>query len=431
MLARAADRAAAFALLEELAAPYRDDPKTGAEVRLALASGAYAAGDGKRAADEALAALALRPDFERAALVAAQALSRPDGKDSAPGRAQALALLAQFLQRQPQAQDARLTYARLLVADGRYAQARAEFERVLTADPDNLDVLYALGVLALEGPPPRSDARRYFERYLDALEGAPQAGRDADPAYLNLARVAEDEKKYDEALAWLARVSGPDNQLNARTRQALVLGKMRRVDEARKLLAEIDAPNDAARVQIAQAEGQLLRDAKRYQEALDVLTAALARHPDDSGLLYDAAMAAEKLNRIDLLETHLRRLIALKPDDPHAYNALGYTLADRNQRLPEARALIEKALALAPNDAYILDSMGWVYFRLGDLARAREYLERAFALKPEAELGAHLGEVLWALGERDAARRVWRAAAQHDADNDVLRETLARLNVRL
>lgn len=431
MLARAADRAAAFALLQELAAPYRDDPASGAEVRLALATGAHAAGDAKRAAEEALAALKLRPDFERAALVAVQVLARPDGKDSAPGRAQALSLLAQFLRRQPQAQEARLTYARLLVADGRYAEARVEFERVLAADANNPDVLYALGVLALEGPPPRTDARRYFERYLDVLQDMPQAGRDPDPAYLNLARVAEDEKKYDEALAWLARVGGPDNRLNARLRQALVMGKMQRLEEARQLLAEIMPPNDAARVQIAQAEGQLLRDAKRYQEALDVLSAALERFPDDAGLLYDAAMAAEKLDRIDLVETHLRRLIKLKPDDAHAYNALGYTLADRNQRLAEARELIEKALALAPNDAYILDSMGWVYFRLGDLSRAREYLERAFKLKPEAELGAHLGEVLWTLGEHEAARRVWREAARHDADNEVLRETLARLKVRL
>lgn len=430
MLARAPDRAAAFALLEELAAPYRDDPASGADVRLTLASGAYVAGNGKRAADEALAALKLRPNFERAALLAAQALARPDGKDSAAGRAQALALLAQFLARQPQAQDVRLTYARLLVADGKYAEARGQFEQVLRADETNADVLYALGVLAMETPA-RGEARRYFERYLDAVENAPQAGRDADPAYLNLARIAENEKKYDEALAWLARVSGAENRFNARTRQALVLGKMQRVEEARQLLAELAAPTDAARVQIAQAEGQLLRDAKRYQEALEVLTRALQRFPDDGGLLYDAAMAAEKLNRIDLLETHLRRLIQLKPDDAHAYNALGYTLADRNQRLAEARELIEKALSLAPNDAYILDSMGWVHFRLGDLERAREYLQRAFALKPEAELGAHLGEVLWALGRHDEARRVWRTAREHDPDNEVLRETLARLKVRL
>ncbi|MCS6945175.1 MAG: tetratricopeptide repeat protein [Sutterellaceae bacterium] len=430
VLARASDRAAAFRLLEELAAPYRDDPRIGADVRLVLASGAQAAGDSQRAAQEAQAALALRPDFERAALLAAQFLSRPDGKESAAGRAQALSLLHQFLRRQPQALEARQAYARLLVADGRHGEARAQFERVLQQQQDNLDALYALGVLDMESPATRAAARRYFERYLQALEEAPQAMRDPDPAYLNLARIAEEQKKYDEALAWLARVSGADNRFLARLRHALVLGKMQRVDEARQLLAELQPSSDAARVQIAQAEGQLLREAKRYAEALQVLAAALARYPDDPGLLYDTAMAAEKMNRLDLVERHLRRLIELKPDDAHAYNALGYTFADRNQRLPEALALIEKALSLAPNDAYILDSMGWVYFRLGDLPRAREYLERAFQLKPEAEVGAHLGEVLWLLGERDEARRVWRTAWQHDADNETLRETLARFNVR-
>lgn len=431
MLARAPDRAAAFGLLEELAKPYRDDPKSGADVHLALASGAFAAGQPQRAADEALAALKLRPDYERAALLAAQFLSRPDGKDSAPGRARALELLTSFLADHPNAQDARLTYARLLVADGKYGEARGQFETVLSADPDNPDVLYALGVLALEAPPPRLDARRYFERYLEALEDAPQSGRDPDAAYFNLARIAEDEKKYDEALAWLARVGGAENEINARTRQAIVLGRMQRVDEALRVLSETKPNNDAARVQLAIAEGQVLREARRYDESLQLLTTALTSHPEDTGLLYDTAMAAEKLDRVDVMETHLRKLIKLKPDDAQAYNALGYSLADRSLRLREARGLVETALKLSPNDAYILDSMGWVCYRLGDLACARENLQRAYKLRPEAELAAHLGEVLWASGDRDGARRIWRAAVKLEADNETLRATLARLKVNL
>lgn len=431
MLARAPDRAAGFSLLEELAKPYREDPASGSDVRLVLALGAAAAGMGQRASDEALAALKLKPDNERAALLAAQFLSRPDGKDSESGRAQALALLSRFVESHPKAQDARLTYARLLVADTRYADARAQFERVLSADPANPDVLYALGVLALESPPPRTDARRYFERYLEVTEDAPQAGRDPDAAYLNLARIAEDEKKYDEALAWLERVNTPENEIAARSRKAIVLGRMQRVDQARKLLAETNATTDAARVQLAMAEGQVLREARRYQESLDLLTAALARLPEDTGLLYETAMAAEKIDQIDVMETHLRKLMALKPDDAQAYNALGYSLADRNLRLPEARDLIQKAVKLAPNDAYILDSMGWVCFRMGDLACARQHLERAYKMRPEAELGAHLGEVLWASGQRDEALRIWRAAMKMEADNETLRATLARLKVRL
>jgi tetratricopeptide (TPR) repeat protein len=432
MLARAQqDRPAAFALLEDLAKPYRDDPASGPDVRLVTAMGASAAGMPQRATDEALGALKMRPDSERAALLSAQFLARPDGKDSDSGRAQALTLLGKFVDAHPKAQDARLTYARLLVADSKYADARTEFEKVLTADPNNPDVLYALGVLALEAPPPRADARRYFERYLDVIEDSPQAGRDPDVAYLNLARIAEDEKKYDEALAWLERVTGADNEIAARSRQAIVLGRMQRVDQARKLIAETNAPNDAARVQLAMAESQVLREARRYQESLDLLTAALARQPDDTALLYETAMAAEKIDKVDLMETHLRKLITLKPDDAQAYNALGYSLADRGLRLPEARDLIQQAVKLAPNDAYILDSMGWVCFKLGDLSCARQNLERAYKIRPEAELGAHLGEVLWASGDREEARRIWRAAMKIESDNETLRATLARLKVRL
>ncbi|HEU0201340.1 MAG TPA: tetratricopeptide repeat protein [Burkholderiaceae bacterium] len=430
LLARASDRATAMNLLEALAQPYRDHAQIGADVRLLVAAGAHAAGDSERALRETKAALELRPDFERAALVAAQFLNRGEGKDAAAGRAEALALLEQFTTRYPKAFEAGITYARLLVADGKYPEARGQFERLMTLEPRNADVLYALGVLALDTPPPRKEAREYFERFLDVLDESPQGGRTPDPAYLNLARIAEDEKKYDEALQWLARVDDGELQLNARVRKALVLGKLKRVDEGRKLLADTPAANDSGRVQLLLAEGQLLRDARRHRESFEVLTGALAKFPQDTGLLYDAAMAAERLDRIDVMETHLRQLMQLKPQDAHAYNALGYTLADRNVRLREAQQLVEQALKLSPDDAYILDSMGWVQYRLGNLQSAREYLERAFKLKPEAEVGAHLGEVLWRLGEHTEARRVLRVARDADGENEILRATLARLKVR-
>jgi tetratricopeptide (TPR) repeat protein len=214
-------------------------------------------------------------------------------------------------------------------------------------------------------------------------------------------------------------------------RQAIVLAKMQRVEEARRLLAETPAAGDGQRQQLTLTEAQVLREARRFEESYQLLAAALAQSPDDTALLYDAAMAAERLGRVDEMERLLRRLMQLRPDEPHAYNALGYTFADRNQRLPEAYELIDRALKLAPDDAHIIDSMGWVYFRMGNLARAREFLERAFALRPEAEIGAHLGEVLWTLGERDAARRIWRQVRADEPDNETLSATLARLQVRL
>ena len=432
MLARAPDRTAALDLLTRLAAPYRDDPAIGADVLLVLAGGAHAAGQPQRALADARAALALRPGFERAALVAAQFLARPEGKDDAAGRAQAAELLAGFLERNPGAADARMSYARLLVADAKYDAARAQFTQVLARDGDNLDALYAVGVLSLERPMLRAEARSAFERYVRLIEDAPASAppRDPDPAFLNLARLAEEERRYTDALQWLDRIEGGEQYLPARQRKALVLGKMKRVDDGRKLLADTATDSEAERQQLLLTEGQLLRDAGRHKEALGLLQAALKKSPDDTALLYDAALAAEKLERTELMETYLRRAIKLKPEEAHAYNALGYSLADRNVRLQEAYELIAKALTLAPDDAFIQDSMGWVYFRMGNLAKAREYLERAWKGRPHAEVGAHYGETLWALGERDAARAIWREAQLIEADNETLRTTLRRLKVQ-
>ncbi|MCE2971318.1 MAG: tetratricopeptide repeat protein, partial [Burkholderiales bacterium] len=398
LLARSADRAAALAFLTRLAQPYADDPRIGADVRLLLAGAAHSANDNERALKELQAALVLRPDFERAALAAAQLLNTPKADSAnAAGRAQALALLQGFVERNPKAVQARLAYARLLVADNQLVQAREQFALALAAEPDNADALFAAALLAIDAGAPYAAARDYLQRYLTVIAAAGDTRRTPDAAYLNLARIAEDEGRYAEALDWLAKIDEPDLYLSTQLRRALVLAKLKRVDEARKLLADTRADAPQERVAVVVTDAQILREAGRAREAFDLLTAALAQAPDDPSLLYETAMAAEKLDRLDVMERNLRRLIELKPDDAHAYNALGYSLADRNLRLEEANALIGRALQLAPNDAYIIDSQGWVYYRMGKLPQAREYLERAWQRKPHAEVGAHLGEVLWQL----------------------------------
>jgi tetratricopeptide (TPR) repeat protein len=180
-------------------------------------------------------------------------------------------------------------------------------------------------------------------------------------------------------------------------------------------------------VQLTQAEAQLLRDANAYKDAFDLLGQALQKMPDYPDLLYDHAMAAEKVNRVDVLESNLRKLIQIKPDHAHAYNALGYTLADRNERLPEARDLIEKALKLSPDDAFIMDSMGWVLFRMGRNGEALDYLQRAYILRPDGDIAAHLGEVLWADGKQDQARKVWTDALKDNTQNEALQNTIKRI----
>jgi tetratricopeptide (TPR) repeat protein len=418
-LARSQDRAGAFALLEKLAAPYA----TTAEVRLVLASGAHAAGMAPRAAEEARAAAKLAPEDERTVLTAAQLLQSVD-------RPTALALLVDYLGRQPDSANARLVYARMLIADNKFDAARAQFERLLKADPSNADLVYSMALLSLQGEL-RADARRYFHRYLELAAQPGATAANVDATHLYLAQIAEDEKQYADALQWLRKVEGGDEYLTARLREAMVLGKMQRIDDARKLLHGIAAESAEDRTRLVLAEAQLLRDAGRHEASYKLLSDALEKSPDDPSLLYDTAMAAEKANRIDVVEKHLRRLIELRPDHAHAYNALGYTFADRNMRLGEALKLIEKAHELAPDDGYILDSLGWVHYRLGNLKLAREYLQRSYAIKPEAEVAIHLAEVLWASGDRDAARALLREVRKKEPGNEQLKSTLARLRIAL
>jgi Flp pilus assembly protein TadD len=205
-----------------------------------------------------------------------------------------------------------------------------------------------------------------------------------------------------------------------------MMAKQKRLPEARRYLADLPAVTIDERVQVRQTEASLLRDANDNAAAYAVLKQALVEHPENADLLYDSAMVAEKLDRIDEAEASLRRVVELKPDDAQALNALGYTLVDRTARTSEGMALIEKAYKLAPDDPFILDSMGWAYYRLGKLEDAETYLRRAMTQRPDAEIAAHLGEVLWKKGDPVRANEVWQSQLQASPQNEVLLETVRR-----
>ncbi|MBU6188262.1 MAG: tetratricopeptide repeat protein [Betaproteobacteria bacterium] len=417
-LLRAPDKKQALALLERLAAP----DQAVAAARLALAAIASAADAHERAAAEAAEAYRLSPDDENTAVMAARYGARAPG-----GMNNALTLLEQYLARQPRSLEARFTLARLLSQAGRADDARAQFEAALALDPTNPVILFSLAQVAAQAGQ-SSLARGYLQRYLDLPA---EIARDNAIAMLFLGQIAEEEKRFEDAIGWYAKIDSGEQVDTARIRRALLLGRLKRIDEALSVLREGIPDDPRARARLITVEAQVLREAGRYADAFKVLDDALTRQPDDTDLLYDHAMAAEKVNRLDLLEASLRKLIEAKPDHAHAYNALGYTLADRNLRLGEAQRLIEKALELAPDDAHILDSMGWVLFRRGDLEGAIRYLRKAFALRADVEIGVHLGEVLWQAGMQDEARRLWREAREREPANEVLRETLVRLNITL
>ena len=417
-LSRTGDKRAALALFDRVSAADAELP----EVRLAAADLANAAGLPDRAATEAERALALNPDDEATTISAARFVQ---GIPS--GTARAAAILEAFLQRHPKSIEARFNYARLLAGAGNTDGARAQMELALRDEPESAPILFSLAQIAYQTKQ-LDVAEDYLKRYL-ALP--PTVPRDNGTAYLFLGQIEEDRGRLEQAIEWLAQVTRGDQFMAALVKRSILIGRLGRVDEARELLRGSNATTTRERVQLIAAEAQVLRDAKRYQDAFDVLTEALGTLPDNPDLLYDQAMAAEKIDRLPVMETSLRRLIELRPDSAHAYNALGYSLADRNMRLDEAYTLIEKAVQLAPNDAHILDSMGWVLYRQGRLEKAAEYLQKAFDLQPEAEIAAHLGEVLWRLGRTAQARELWRGAQGREPNNETLKETLARLNVAL
>jgi tetratricopeptide (TPR) repeat protein len=408
LLARNSDRKAVLELVRALAKPYRNVP----EARLAVAQAALNAGDEALALEESTAALKSQPDLELAALFQAQVLQRRSNDE-------ALAFLANYLRTHPQAKDARLNYARLLVAAKRYPEARKQFDTLIEQFPENGDVTMAVALLAVQANDFRS-AETQLKRALDMGYGEP------DVARLYLGQLTEEEKRYDEALKWYGSVEPGEQYVNAQARYAGVLAKQGRLAEARKHLQQVSTEDPQQRVQLTQAEAQLLRDANEYQQAFDLLAQALQKMPDTPDLLYDHAMAAEKVNRPDVLERSLRKLIELRPDHAHAYNALGYTLADRNERLTEAHELIEKALKLAPSDAFIMDSMGWVLYRMGRRQEALDYLQRAYTMRADGDIAAHLGEVLWADGQQDEARKLWTNALKENGQNEALQNAIKR-----
>jgi tetratricopeptide (TPR) repeat protein len=408
LLGQNADKTANLRVVRKLAEPY---PQV-AEAHFAIAQAALAANDESLALLELTRAASIRPDWDLTAIFEAQILRRRSP-------AEAIERLGAFLDKYPTARDVRMNYARLLVGEKRYPEARTQFEKLLSLHKDDGEAIYGVGLLALQAKD-YATAESNLTRLLEI------GFRDPNGLRFTLAQVAEEQKDWPRAIGWYDSIKRGEHAMPARMRTANALAKQGKLEEARRYLQAVNA-GDGERVQLQIAEAQLLREAQRHKDAFDLLAKALAANPKQTDLMYDYALTAEKLNRLDLLESNLRQLIELKPDHAHAYNALGYSLADRSERLPEARKLIEKALELAPEDYYIMDSMGWVLYRMGDLKGAAQQLRRAWKGRPDGEIGAHLGEVLWVLGERAEAEAVWREALQASPDSDTLQKTIERL----
>jgi len=402
LMGRLSDKQAGLQLVKSLAAPY---PEL-AEAHFAIAQAASNADQQDVALTEAKEAARLRPGWELPALLQAQILQ-------GSSKPQALEALRGFLKDYPKSRDVRLTLARLLASERQFVEARDEFKRLLADFPATPEAAMAIGLLSLQLND-LDTAETYLKQTLDL------GIKDESTVRVYLGQVSEERKRFDEATRWYGSVGEGEQYLPAQIKVALMLGKQGKLDEARKQLQQLAVQNNQQRVLVIQAEAQLLREAKDYNGAFELLTRGLEKLPNYPELLYDRAMMAEKIDRVDVMEQDLRRLIQLKPDNAHAYNALGYSMADRSDRLNEAFDLIEKALKLAPDEAFIMDSMGWVYYRMGNLPKALEYLNRAYTQRPDPEIAAHLGEVQWAQGKREDAQKTWQSSLKDNPQNESL-----------
>lgn len=428
VLSRLNDRRLALRILDE---SFSDGVRKLPAAHMALADVANAAGDDERAAQEARAALAANPKSEPAAQRVLEY-----GFKVNPQRAQTEARA--YIARNPNARKVRLMLAGQLADSGDYNAALAELQAMSRRSPEDFDLLFMQAQLAYKAGQ-LQQARTLLQQYLDVqnqrqratVPGATDAGAAAADAHVLLSRIAEDQGRYDEAINELGRIEDPTLRYSVRMRQAALRAKEGRVNDALSMIDAAGPQDEEERTQGVLTKAQILRDADRVGQAVAVLEAADRDLPDTVEIKYELAMLYERQDRVADLERLLRQVIALDPDHAHAYNALGYTLADRNQRLPEALDLITQALELAPNDPFILDSMGWVKFRMGDQAAAAEYLRRAYSTRPEADIAAHLAEVLWSQGKRDQAVELLRGAKLKDPTNRALLDTIKRLGVAL
>jgi tetratricopeptide (TPR) repeat protein len=423
MLARFSDKAALLAATEPVLSAATRESGTAASAWASLGRLRLAAGQPRTALEAAERAHAAAPDQAQPALLALALLER--------GQAQAEALVQHMLAgpESPAQQSVRLEYARLLLEQRRHLEAEEQLLTLTRQVPQEADAWLLLGLVQVQLTR-YADARAALVRYLElSPQDSDIARRGRNQAHLLLAQVAEKQQQYREAQEWLDRVVEGDPAL-LQMRRASLLARQGRLAEARRMLREPAADTEPDLRRQWLAEAQLLRDLGQHREALQVYRGASERFPDDADLAYEWATAAEKAGQPREMERVLRDLIARQPDHAHALNALGYFLADRNERLPEAQELIKRALALQPEDPFIQDSMGWVEYRLGRFAEARRLLEQAWARRQDPEIAAHLGEVLWVSGEREAALKAWRQGLRLGQDNQTLTDTLKRFKVR-
>jgi Flp pilus assembly protein TadD len=408
LVARTPDKSAVLDWMIEATHAYPDV----AEGHWAVAQAAAAAGKKDLAQAEAHRAVMLKPDWDAAVAFEAELYLGSEPKKG-------LALLKKFLDAHPDNRELRLYYARALLNQKQFAAAREEFQRLLQDRPDSPDLAFAIALISMQ-------MGEYERAERELQQALTKGGKEESTVHYYLAQLNEARQNDAAALEHYRQVKDGEYTYAARLREVALLDKAGKLGEARAALQRAVPKTDQQRVQLILIDAQLLREGKQHEASYRVLAQGLEKFPDHPELLYQTAMAADKLKKNELFEQLIRKLMKLEPDNAHAYNALGYSLLDRNVRIQEAMKLVEKAYQLAPNDAAIIDSMGWGHYLLGDLDKSEEFLRRAFGANPDPEIAAHLGEVLWKRGDKDGARKIWADSAAANPDNEALKAVIKR-----
>ena len=410
ILATYPDQAAALKLMRDLAQPY---PRV-AEAHWAVAQLAQASDDRELALHEAEQARSLRPEWNMAVSLEALLLQKDHPQ-------QGLDMLRSYLTSYPDAHEIHLQYARELLDQKQFKLAREQFRYMADKNPDNPEFAYAIALISLQ----LNDLKN---AEIELKQSLSKGKKDQDTVQYYLGQLSEAKNNGDEAVAHYRQVKNGEFLVPAQIRTAYLLSKHGQLAEARQILHGVQTTDDEQRAKLAMIEAQLLREANQFDEAYRVLNQALKKLPNDVDLIYETAMMADKTGKPDLFEELMRKLIKIKPDHAQAYNALGYGMLERNERIPEAMKLVEKALQLAPNDASIMDSVGWGYYRSGKLDESVKMLRRAYAGNANPEIAAHLGEVLWVRGDKAEARNIWRESLKENPGNEPLQAVMKKFD---
>ncbi len=411
ILSKEADRGRVRRLMNRFVERHSEDPRAG--YALALLSLAWR--DFSQAEADIGDVLSRNPDWNKGYVLLSR-IRKMQGDNEG-----ALKILKEAVQRDANDLEANTALAKLLVETDDFEGGYRQFRKVQRLSPDDDNTTYALGVLALQLEKPRA-AKKYFRALYDS-------GKRKDDAAYYLGRIEEQSKNWEQAIQWYEKVTRGDYHFDAQVRIAQVMAGEGRVQEARHWVQNLRVQMKEYSVQLYLLEVDILKNHASAREVLALYGKALEAHPESDDLLYARGLYAAEIDRMDILERDLRRVIARDPENADALNALGYTYADRSIRFDEALRLISQALKLNPDSPAILDSMGWLQYRLGNYEQALDYLRRAFDLLPDSEIAAHLGEVLWVTGDQKEALRIWQHILSQDPENRHVRKTMERLGV--